>query len=88
MGRILKKRPESAPSNWQAVLTEMEINDAWSLKLEDNTADNARAAIKRLRRSVRYSHLRFKTHKHRKPKLFIITRINDDPGLQNNKATT
>lgn len=28
MGRILKKRPESAPSNWQAVLTEMEINDA------------------------------------------------------------
>lgn len=45
MGRILKKRPESAPSNWQAVLTEMEINDAWSLKLEDNTADNARAAI-------------------------------------------
>ena len=75
MGRILKKRPESAPSNWQAVLTEMEINDAWSLKLEDNTADNARAAIKRLRRSVRYSHLRFKTHKHRKPKLFIITRI-------------
>lgn len=48
MGRILKKRPESAPSNWQAVLTEMEINDAWSLKLEDNTADNARAAIKRL----------------------------------------
>ena len=28
MGRILKKRPESAPSNWQAVLTEMEIHDA------------------------------------------------------------
>ena len=86
MGRILKKRPESAPSNWQAVLTEMD--SVWSLKLEDNTADNARAAIKRLRRSARYSHLRFKTHKHRNPKLFIITRINDDPGPQNNKATT
>ena len=88
MGRILKKRPESAPTHWQALRTEMEKNDACTLKLEDTPPDTARAANKRLRRSARYSHLRFKTQKDRKPKLIIITRINDDPGPKNNKATT
>ena len=80
MGRLSKKRPTSAPLNWKTILTEMAIGDDWPMKLEDNTADNARAAIKRLRRNKRFSHLRFKTHKNRKQKLFTIIRINDDPG--------
>lgn len=46
MGRLSKKRPTSAPLNWQTILTEMAIGDDWPMKLEDNTADNARAAIK------------------------------------------
>ena len=88
MNKILKKRPGSAPSNWQAILTEMDINDEWLMRLEDNTADNARAAIKRLRRNTRFSHFRFETHKYRKSKLFTITRIKDDPGSPNNKTDT
>ena len=88
MGKILKKRPASAPSNWQAILTKMDMNDDWSMRLEDNTADNARAAIKRLRRNKRFSHLRFETHKNRKQKLFTIIRINDDPGPSYNKTAT
>lgn len=80
MGKQLKKRPAFAPSSWQAILTSMEIQDEWVMKLEDNTADNGRAAIKRLRKNKEFAHLCFSTKKDRRKGIFKITRENDDPG--------